>query len=136
MRVVLDTNVLVSALLFGGVASELVALWQKSDITILLSRNILEEYFQVLAYPKFELSKEEIREIIEGELLPFVQIIKPRIRLKVVKRDSSDDKFLECAVAGKASVLIYGDKELLRLGRNYHAIQILSPSQFLKEYFG
>ena len=133
MRVVLDSNVFVSALLFGGVTSELVALWQKSDITLLLSRNILEEYFRVLAYPKFQLSKEEIRGIIEGEWLPFVEIIKPGIRLKVVKRDPSDDKFLECAVAGKANVLISGDKELLSLNR-YHGVQILSPSQFLKEY--
>ena len=56
MRVVLDTNVLISALLFSGVASDLVPLWQKEKITVLLSREILEEYLRVLAYPKFQLT--------------------------------------------------------------------------------
>ena len=77
MRVVLDSNVLISALLFSGITSKLVPLWQRGTITVLLSREILEEYLQVLAYPKFQLSEGEIKGLIEEELLPFVQIIKP-----------------------------------------------------------
>ena len=53
MRVVLDTNVVVSALLFTGISSKLVPLWQGGVITALVSRNILEEYLRVLSYPKF-----------------------------------------------------------------------------------
>ena len=132
MRVVLDTNVLVSALLFTGTSSELVPLWQRNAITVLLSRPILEEYLRVLSYPKFELSEEEIKGLIEEELLPYVEAIKPRSRLRVVKRDPSDDKFLECAVAGKAGIIISGDKDLLSLGR-YRRIQILSPTQFFDQ---
>ena len=136
MRVVLDTNVLISALLFTGVSSDLVPLWQKGAVTILLSREILEEYLRVLAYPKFKLSRQEIRGLIEGDLLPFVEIVNPgRRRLKVVITDPSDDKFLECAVAGKADVLISGDKALLGIGR-YRRVQIQSPSQFLDAFFG
>ena len=70
MRVVLDTNVLVSALIFTGISSELVPLWQRSAITVLLSRGILEEYLRVLSYPKFQLSEAEIKALIEEELLP------------------------------------------------------------------
>ena len=80
MRVVLDTNVLVSALLFTGISSELVPLWQKGTITVLLSREILEEYLRVFAYPKFQLSEGEIKRLIEEELLPFVRVIKPGLR--------------------------------------------------------
>lgn len=134
MRVVLDTNVLVSALLFAGISSELVPLWQRSAITILLSRAILEEYLRVLGYPKFELSEVEIKGLIEEEVLPYVEVVNPRRRLRVVERDPSDNKFLECAVAGKARIIISGDKDLLSIGR-YRQIQIQSPAQFLEENF-
>ncbi len=134
MRAVLDTNVLLSALLFTGVTSELVPLWQKGKITVLLSREILDEYLRVLAYPKFQLSEEEIKGLIEEELLPFVQVIKPGTRIHVVKRDPSDNKFLECAVAGKADVLISGDKELLAI-RHYRNVRIQTPSRFLETFF-
>jgi putative PIN family toxin of toxin-antitoxin system len=78
VRVVLDTNVLVSALLFTGISSELVPLWQRSIITVLLSRGILEEYLRVLSYPKFQLSEAEIKGLIEEELLPYVEVVNPR----------------------------------------------------------
>jgi len=129
VRVVLDTNAVVSALLFSGVSSKLVSLWQNGLITPLLSREILDEYLRVLSYPKFELSEEEIKELIQEEILPFAEVVKPKRRLRVVRRDPSDNKFLECAVAGKASVIISGDKDLLSLGR-YRQIRIQSPAQF------
>ncbi len=134
MRVVLDTNVLISALLFTGISSDLVPLWQKATITVLLSREILDEYLRVLAYPKFQLSEGEIKSLIEEELLPFVQVIKPGTRIRVVERDPSDNKFLECAVAGKADVLISGDKALLAI-RHYRRVRIQTPSRFLETFF-
>ena len=133
MRIVLDTNVLVSALLFSGKASELVPLWQEGRVKLLLSRPILEEYFRVLAYPKFRLSPSEIKDLLGHELLPFVQIVRPRKRLAVVDRDPSDNKFVECAAAGRAGVLVSGDKHLLDL-RKFHRLRIQSPSQFLAEF--
>lgn len=134
MRVVLGTNVLISALIFTAIASELVPRWQKGAITVLLSREILDEYLRVLAYPNFQLSEGEIKGLIEEELLPFVQVIRPGTRIRVVKRDPSDNKFLECAVAGKASVLIAGDNELLAL-RHYRSVRIQTPSRFLENFF-
>jgi uncharacterized protein len=131
VRVVLDTNVLVSALLFTGTSSELVPLWQKGVITALLSRVILDEYLRGLSYPKFQLSEDEIKGLIQEELLPYVEVVNPRSRLRVVKRDPSDDKFLECAVTGKAEVIISADKDLLSLGR-YRRIRIQTPAQFLE----
>lgn len=132
MRVLLDTNVLVSALLFAGTSSELVTLWQRGALTILLSRPILDEYLRVLSYPKFDLSEEEIKGLIQEELLPYVEVVNPRRRLRVVKRDPSDDKFLECALTGKSRVVISGDKDLLSIGR-YRQIRIQSPAQFLAD---
>ena len=133
MRVVLDTNAVISALLFSGVSSRLVSLWQNGSITPLLSREIVDEYLRVLSYPKFELSEEEIKELIQEEILPFAEVIKPKRRLRVIRRDPSDNKFLECAVAGKASVIISGDKDLLSLG-SFRRIRVQSPAQFLADH--
>jgi putative PIN family toxin of toxin-antitoxin system len=132
VRVVLDTNAIVSALLFTGISSDLVSLWQNGVVTLLLSRDILDEYLRVLSYPKFELSEEEIKQLIQEEILPYAEVVKPKRRLRVVQSDPSDDKFLECAVAGKARVIISGDKDLLSLGR-YRRIRIQTPAQFLAE---
>ena len=132
MRVVLDTNALVSALLFSGISSKLVSLWQKGLITPLLSREVVDEYLRVLGYPKFELSEGEIKELIQEEILPYAEVVTRKIRLRVIQRDPSDNKFIECAVAGRARVIISGDKDLLSLGR-YRQIRIQSPAQFLAD---
>lgn len=132
MRVVLDTNAIVSALLFSGISSKLVSLWQKGLITPLLSREVVDEYLRVLGYPKFELSEGEIKELIQEEILPYAEVVTPKIRLRVIQRDPSDNKFIECAVAGRARVIISGDKDLLFLGR-YRQIRIQSSAQFLAD---
>jgi putative PIN family toxin of toxin-antitoxin system len=110
-----------------------VSLWQNGLIVPLLSREILDEYLRVLSYPKFALSEEEIKELIREEILPFAEVVKPKRRLRVVRQDPADNKFLECAVAGKANVIISGDKDLLSLGR-YRKIRIQSPAQFLGDH--
>ena len=132
MRVVLDTNTLVSALLFSGTASRLPALWQSHRITVLVSKPILEEYLRVLAYPKFRLSPQEIRELIEQQVLPFIETVRVRRHLAVVRRDPEDNKFIECAVAGQAKFLLTGDQDVRELG-SYRRIAILTVGEFLDE---
>ena len=130
MRAVLDTNTIISALLFCGIASRLVAVWQSGSFRSLLSREILDEYVRVMAYPKFKLSGAEIRALIEEEILPFVDTIRVRRRLRPPVSDQDDHKFLECAVAGRAEYLVTGDKELRALG-TYRGITILNAAEFL-----
>lgn len=122
---------MVSALLFTGTASRLVPLWQSRRITVLISRQILEEYVRVLAYPKFRLSDQEIRALVEEELLPFVDTVRVRRRLAVVQRDPDDNKFLECAVTGRASYLVTGDRDLREL-ESFRGITILTAGEFLE----
>ena len=131
IRVVLDTNTLISALLFSGTASRLAPLWQSRRITVLVSKEILQEYLRVLAYPKFQLGDHEIRALVEEELLPFAETIRVRRRLAVVRRDPEDDKFLECAVAGRAEYLVTGDRDLREFG-SYRGITILTVGGFLE----
>jgi predicted nucleic acid-binding protein len=84
-----------------------------------------------LASPKFQLSDQEIRLLVEDELLPFVQTVRVRRRLAVVRRYPDDDKFLECAVAGRAGYVVTGDRDLRELG-SFRGITILTAGEFLE----
>jgi len=130
-RVVLDTNVLVSSLLFSGVSNRLVGLWQSGVIRLHASGEIIREYTRVLAYPKFKLSEEESLSLLREEVLPFVTPVNVCKVLPIIKEDPSDDQFLACALAGKADVIISGDKHLLNL-EDYRGIPILNVSRFLE----
>jgi len=130
MRVVLDTNVLVSALLFRGPTSRFVDLWQSQQICPLVSRAIVEEYVRVLAYPKFRLTAAEIKTLIEEVVLPYFEVVRPTQRIDAVQSDPSDNKFLECAVAGEAARLISGDADLLAI-KEHCGVVIEPPSEFL-----
>ena len=76
LRVVLDTNILVSALLFTGSASNLVPFWREGRIVLLVSKKIIQEYLRVLSYPKFSLTDLEIQIFFHEEILPFVEVVK------------------------------------------------------------
>ena len=130
--VVIDTNVLVSALLFGGVPGKLIPLWKERVVQPKASKEIIEEYIRVLAYPKFQLSEEEINFLLRYEILPHFEILRIKEGPTIVARDPSDDKFIRCAQAG-GRIIISGDQHLLKLSP-YRQIQILSPSDFLAQY--
>lgn len=136
MRVVLDTNVFISAVLFRGKASQLTHLWITKKIKLLISREISQEYLKVLAYPKFELTKKEILSIVQEQLVPYVENIKTHRKVNAVPNDPSDNKFLECALDGRADYLISGDAHLLDLG-SYKDIPIITVSSFFDthQYF-
>lgn len=95
-----------------------------------MSAEIIKEYARVLAYPKFKLKPEEIRAIIEQELLPYVDPIRVKKNLPVIPEDPSDDKFLALAAEGKASFILSGDGHLLKL-ESFAGARILTPAEFL-----
>ena len=129
-RVVIDTNVLVSALLFGGHPGELITLWKERRIQPLSSRDIMEEYLRVLAYPKFCLSEEEIEYILSQEVLPWFEVIMVQPGQPFVIDDSSDDKFIWCALEGSGEAIISSDHHLLKLSSC--PVPIFSPFEFLR----
>ncbi|MBW1793106.1 MAG: putative toxin-antitoxin system toxin component, PIN family [Deltaproteobacteria bacterium] len=131
-RIVIDTNVVISAFLFGGMPGELVPLWKSGRINPLASKEIVDEYLRVLTYPKFGLAPEEIDFILYQEILPHFEIVRAKPGPVIVREDPSDDKFIRCAEAGKAKRIISGDQHLLRL-KQYRTIKILTPAQFLTE---
>lgn len=131
IRAVLDTNVLISALLFSGPPSRLVSAWQSARFHPVVSPPILDEYLRVLAYPKFHLTANEIRALIEEDLLPFVETARVAASQVKLTRDPDDAKFIECALAAAVPWIVSGDADLLDLG-HLESVQVLSVSAFLE----
>ena len=130
IAVVLDTNVMVSALLFGGRLKALVDLWMKGRVVLLVTEETVSELISVLTYPKFDLSHDYIQQILEQFVFPFVQTVKPRKKVSGVLADADDEMFLTCAKSGGATYVVTGDGEFLSLGE-YEGIKIVSPADFL-----
>ena len=132
MRVVIDTNIFVSSF-FGGKPRKIIDLWKEGKITLCLSKDILNEYIEVLH--RIGLQDEvELEELLSLFTKSFNILFTTKTpRIKVVKDDPDDDKFIECAVALKAEVIITGDKAIEVIGK-YMNIKILTPQQFLKIY--
>jgi len=130
---VLDTNVLISALLFRGELSRIVGLWKKGKIVPLISKETLEELRTVLEYPKFSLSRAEIESLIEHEILPFFEVVSVGKHVKGACRDPGDDKFLSCALSANADGIVTGDKDLSDL-RKYQSIKVMHASNFIKMF--
>ena len=133
VRVVLDTNVLISALLFRGELSRIVGLWKKGKIVPLISKETFEELRTVLEYPKFSLSRAERESLIEHEILPFFEVVSVSKHVKGACRDPGDDKFLSCALSANADGIVTGDKDLSDL-RIYQSIKIMQASNFIKMF--
>ena len=131
VKVVLDTNTLVSALLFKGNLSKIADLWKNHTIAPAFSKETFREFRSVLEYPKFSLAGQEIKIILEEEVMPYFEVIDITGKFKGVCRDPDDDKFISCALAASADLIVSGDKDLLDLG-NYKSVRIISASEFLK----
>lgn len=130
-RVVIDTNLLVSALIFGGRPSQLRRLWQSQCCVPLASQATITELMRVLAYPKFQLTPQEQEELL-ADYLPYCETITmPEIPpVTPPCRDPFDIPFLVLALIGKADYLISGDKDLLALTETFPC-PILPLAEFL-----
>ena len=131
VRPVLDTNILVSALLFhSGALSWLRGAWRAGRIRPLAGRQTTTELIRVLAYPKFALSEGERQELLD-DYLPFCETVTVPEPPPAVPpcRDPFDRPFLELALAGRADALVTGDADLLALAKDF-SVPIVSPASF------
>jgi uncharacterized protein len=138
MRVVLDTNVVLSALVFGGgLAGRLRKAWQNTDVFPLINTDTAQELMRVLAYPKFHLSPQDQTQLL-ADYLPYAQVIAMPETPPVVPecRDPYDLMFMRLARAGQANALVSGDKDLLILAEAFKSITgcpILSVEAFFQQ---
>ena len=127
-KVVLDINIFISALFWKGVPHQIFIKILKGEILNFTSPQILEELKEKLL-DKFKLPPEKVKEFLEIIIFSS-QIVQPKRKLNVVKKDPSDNKIIECALKANTSFIITGDKHLLEI-KKYKRINIVSPKKFL-----
>jgi putative PIN family toxin of toxin-antitoxin system len=132
-RLVLDTNVLVSALLFRSTASALLDVWRGGRFRLAVSEPVLDEYARVMEYPKFRLSEREAGAIMKQLVLPYCDRFRTPDQPRFCS-DPDDDKFIHCALAAHAAALISGDRAVLALGPRCGGVAIISVSDACARY--
>lgn len=130
-KVVLDTNILISAVVFGGKPREILKQAIEGKIRLAVSEPIIKEIREVLGRDKFGYPASMIHFII-GELESIAEFVEPQKKIEIIKKDVEDNRILECAVVFGADVIISGDNHLLEL-KIYNGIKIIRASDFLKE---
>jgi len=124
LRIVFDSNVYISALLFKGIPGMILKMARKDKITLIVSDEIIAETERILEdkfkWPRHNIDKFKTRlsDISEG--------IRPDIKIDIIKERESDNRILECAVSGDANLIVSGDKHLLKL-KSYKNIPIVRP---------
>lgn len=134
-KVVLDTNALISGLLWDGNEATIIEKAEKREIQLFISPKILEEVEGVLKREKFTKrleGKEYTVEKAVAKIALISTLIEPNINIKEIKEDSDDNRILECALAAEAEFIISGDSHLLRVAE-YKGISILSASRFVRQ---
>ena len=127
-RVILDTNIIISSAL-GGELVFVLEKWDEGKFTVIVTTDVLGEYFEVLNRPKFGLSQETIDKITRY-IYQFAEFVIPEEQIRFIEDDPKDDKFLEAAVAGHVDFIVSGDNHLLAL-KEFRSIPILSGREFL-----
>ena len=126
----MDTNILVSSL-WAGPPWQVVRLWRDRKLWLVVSDDILREYLDVLS--RF-VAPPDLREWTELLTDPLRSLhVEPQERIDAIPLDPTDNRFLECALAGSAEAIVSGDRHLLSLSAFRH-IPIVTPVQFLKRY--
>lgn len=128
MRVVIDTNIMVSAYL-GGALKVIIVSWKSGKFTLVVSDAIADEYREVLQRPKFQIEQTELDDFF-SLLLDKAEFVIPVETINIVTDDTSDNKFIEAAIAGKSRLIVSGDNHLLEL-KSFKDIPIITARDFI-----
>lgn len=130
MRVVLDTNVLVSAIFFGGIPARILSVWSEGEFEILASIDILMEYRRVVGRLEKRWPSVGAQSLVDV-IMRESRLVEPTAVAASACSDPDDLKFLECALAGRARCIVSGDRALLRAS-GFEGIEVLTPKNFLR----
>jgi putative PIN family toxin of toxin-antitoxin system len=129
---VLDSNVYISAVLFGGKPRRIIEAALAGRIRLAVSASILAEIKDVLSGSKFKFSEIAALEVV-NDISSLAETFEPIGKISWIKEDPADDRILECALAASADAIISGDSHLLAL-KKFRAIPVLSPADCLEKY--
>jgi uncharacterized protein len=130
-KVVIDTNIFV-AHFFGKTSRKIVALWRQEKMVLLVTHSILGEYFEILSRFRFRKELQPLLDLFDEKFnMEMVEVTDTR---RLVPDDPQDDKFLHCALEGRADALVSGDEHLLRVKPFYRdVLPIVPASEFFKK---
>jgi putative PIN family toxin of toxin-antitoxin system len=134
VNIVCDTNVLISGVLFGGHAREILQLASRGVLINFISPDILREAERVLGRSKFGLRPEHVIEIMALFKDTF-EIVIPSLEVQAIQSNPEDNHVIEAALAARAEFIISGDKHLLNLAE-WEGIHVVSPAQFIRSIIG
>jgi putative PIN family toxin of toxin-antitoxin system len=132
MRIVLDTNVLISGIFWRGVPNQILSLWRDKKLVFVVTLEILEEYSRVANELSSKHQKIDLNPLFEL-LTVESEFCTPVKLFKHICEDPDDEKFIECAIAGNVKYIVTGDNDLLKIN-GYRHIKIVRPQVFLKEF--
>ena len=132
MKIVLDTNVFISGIFFGGAPSDILKLWRESKVRIVLTEQILEEYQRVGKELSAKYQSIDITPIIELFTI-FGEFVETKGISESICEDPDDNKFIECAIASQSKLIVSGDKHLLKIS-GHKEIEVVKPRQFLDNH--
>lgn len=131
MRIVVDTNVIISGVFFGGAPREILSAIVTSKVTACATTEIVDEYLEIVD-EMVSRKQGNINKNILSPLIHSLEMIEARTQVKL-SRDPDDDKFIGCAKDAKALYIVSGDKDLLVLER-YENIEIITAREFCDRY--
>jgi putative PIN family toxin of toxin-antitoxin system len=129
-KIVIDTNVLISAILFSGIPNQVLQEVIHERCHLYLSHDILNEFLHVLSRSKFQLLVPQIKQFYE-EIINISNIVYPMQKLLIVKEDPGDNMLFECAIESNANFIVSGNKHVLRV-KNYQNIEVITPGNFIQ----
>ena len=132
MRIVCDTNVLVSGLLFGGHARAILQAVARGKVDAFTSSVLLDELRDVLSRPKFHMTSAQVETFI-GLITETFTCVSPSRQVSAVAEDADDDRVLEAAAEARAHAVVSGDMHLLRL-TEWEGIPMISPADFVARH--
>lgn len=130
MRIVIDTNVLISGIIFGGKPSKIIELLFGKKISVFASPEMVDEYKRIYGELGERYAKRTHNEL--NEIINSMNILPSHSHVEAC-RDPDDNKFIECAIDNRCIYIVSGDKDLLVL-EQYEDIGILTVSEFLEQY--
>lgn len=129
LRVVFDTNIFISAIIFGGNPRQCLELARSGDIKLFTSKAILLEITRNLG--KFDWNSQEVRDVIEG-LGKFTTVVAPEGKINLIYKHPKDNIILECALEAEADYIVSGDKKHLLSLEKFKGIPVITAKQFLE----
>ncbi len=132
MKIILDTNVLISGIFFGGSPYQILEAWRNRKLDIVLSEDIFTEYQRVSLELSKQIKEVDISMFLDLLTVHAMWIDAPQLPVSV-STDPDDDKFLAYALASRSKIVVSGDKHLLDVS-GYRSIEVVKPALFIELY--